>query len=213
VRAELEAGLGRLGLTAEAGRVDAWLVYLEELRRWSGAYNLVAPGDIDALVSRHLLDSLSIHDALAPGPLLDVGTGAGFPGLPLAIAEPDREVWLLDSAGKKVRFLRHVIRTLSLEHVHAVHDRVENFSPGVEFSNIVSRAFSSLQDFVHAVRHLATPATRLLAMKGKRPVKELADLPDWVRLDSCRPLTVPGLDSERYLVVMTLPGEDPGEDP
>jgi 16S rRNA (guanine527-N7)-methyltransferase len=209
----LESGLAQLELCADRRRIDAWLAHLEELRRWNRAYNLVGSGELPNLVSRHLLDSLSIHAFLAPGPLLDVGTGAGFPGLPLAIADPDREVWLLDAAGKKVRFLRHVLRRLEAANVQVVQGRAESFSPGVEFSNIVSRAFSSLRGFVTAIRHLASPATRLLAMKGRRPDAELADLPDWIRLDSCRRIHVPGLASERFLVSLGVTGGEPGSRP
>lgn len=203
---ELESGLARLGLPADARRIEAWLAHLEELRHWNRAYNLVGPGELPNLVGRHLLDSLSIHAHLAPGTLLDVGTGGGFPGLPLAIVDPDREVWLLDAAGKKIRFLRHVLRRLELGHVRAVQGRAETFSPGVEFSNIVSRAFSSLRGFVTAVRHLASPSTRLLAMKGRRPDAELADLPAWTRLDWCRRIDVPGLTATRFLVCLGVVG-------
>lgn len=203
-RQALEAGLEALGLAPGALAEDRLLTHLEQLRRWGRTYNLVAPGEMDQLMTRHVLDALSIAPFVPPGPLLDVGTGAGFPGLPLAILDPERPVILLDSAGKKVRFLRHVIRELGLPRVEAVHERVENFSAPVEFSTITSRAFSSLADFVDKVRHLASPATRLLAMKGRSPDAELAALPDWVDTVSVDALSVPGLDSERHLVTLVL---------
>ena len=203
-RETLEAGLRALGLeTGEAVR-DAWLRHLSLLRHWGRSYNLVAPGDFDQLVSRHLLDSLAIHARVQDGPLLDVGTGAGFPGLPLAILRPERTTVLMDSAGKKIRFLRHVIRELGLPAVEAVHGRVESFSPRVQFSTIVSRAFSTLGDFAAVTRHLAGPETRLIAMKGQVPAKELAELPTWVHVDAVERLDVPGLAAERHQVTLTL---------
>ncbi len=204
----LEAGLRGLGLDPDTRAMERLLAYLAELRRWGRTYNLVAPGELDHLLARHVLDALSIHPHVLTGPLLDVGTGAGLPGLPLAILDPERTVVLIDSAGKKVRFLRHVVRELGLERVEAVHERVERFSAPVEFSTITSRAFSSLANFATAVRHLATPATRLLAMKGKSPIEELDALPPWVRVLSETPLAVPGLEAERHLVTLAVsPGE------
>lgn len=211
-RHALEEGLSALGLAPEAKTVEGLLTYLGELRRWARTYNLVGPGELDRLLARHVLDSLSIHAHLAPGTLLDVGTGAGFPGIPLALLDPTRSVVLVDSAGKKVRFLRHVARTLGLERVDAVHERVERFSPGTEFSTITSRAFSSLGDFTAAVRHLATPATRLLAMKGRHPEEELAALPEGVRVVAVTPLDVPGLDARRHLVTLAVTDASREED-
>ncbi len=206
-RPALESGLAELGLAPDALMLDRLLAYLSLLRRWGRTYNLVAPGEFDHLLVRHLLDSLSIHAHRGDGPLLDVGTGAGFPGLPLAVMRPDEPVVLLDSAGKKVRFLRHVVRELGLERVEPVHERVERFSPGTDFSTITSRAFSSLADFAGSVRHLARPETRLLAMKGQSPDKELAALPDWVRVISVEPLAVPGLDARRHLAILAATPE------
>ena len=174
------------------------------MRHWGRSYNLVAPGEFDQLVSRHLLDSLSIHRWVGDGPLLDVGTGAGFPGLPLAILRPERPTVLIDSAGKKVRFLRHVIRELGLRQVEAVHGRVESFSPRLQFSTIVSRAFSTLGDFAVVTRHLAGPETRLIAMKGQVRDRELADLPAWAHVEAVERLDVPGLTAERHQVTLTL---------
>ncbi len=203
-RQTLEAGLRPLKLEASEAVKDAWLRHLSLLRQWGRTYNLVAPGEFDQLVTRHLLDSLSIHAQVGDGPLLDVGTGAGFPGLPLAILRPDRPTVLIDSAGKKVRFLRHAIRELGLENVEAVHGRVESFSPRVQFSTIVSRAFSALGDFAAVTRHLAGPETRLIAMKGQLREQELADLPSWAHVEGVERLDVPGQGAERHLVTLTL---------
>lgn len=202
--AEFEKGLIRLGVAASPEQVEQLARYLRLLRKWNTAYNLVAPGDIEHLYARHLLDSLSICPHVKDGLLLDVGTGAGLPGLPLAIVRPDMPVTLLDSTGKKVRFLRHVIRNLGLENVNAVKQRVENFQPGPELGTITARAFSTLRAFVEAVRHLSGPKTQLLAMKGRSPGEEMQDLPDWVVVDSVQPLKVPGLAAERHLVMMSV---------
>ena len=200
----LEAGIAALGLDAGPEQLDAFQTYLDELRRWNSAYNLVAPGELPQLETRHLLDALSIAPHLGEDDLLDVGTGAGFPGLPLAILQPDRAVTLIDSAGKKVRFLSHVARRLKLENVEAVHERVERFTRTPAYRTIPSRAYASLRLFVESVRHLADPGTRLLAMKGRYPEPELDDLPHGVTLDTVHRLDVPGLDAERHLVVLTV---------
>ena len=200
----LAAGLEQLGLAADAGQRDALLAHLALIRRWSRSYNLVAPGDLPLLLERHLLDSLTVQPWLAPGAVLDVGSGAGFPGIPLAIMNPGSRFWLVDSAGKKARFLRHVVRELGLGNVQVVHDRVERFSPGVDFSTITSRAFSSLLTFAESVRHLARPETLLLAMKGREPREELLALPGWVRVDGVHRLEAPDGSGERHLVALRL---------
>ncbi|KAA9131648.1 16S rRNA (guanine(527)-N(7))-methyltransferase RsmG [Marinihelvus fidelis] len=208
-RRRLEAGLDVLGLSPTPGQVDHLAGHLALIRKWSSAYNLVAPGELDHLVTRHTLDSLSILPHVGEGPLLDVGTGAGFPGLPLAIVRPADDHWLVDSAGKKIRFLANAARQLDLDNVHATHGRVERFSPAVEFSTITSRAFSSLTLFAETVRHLAGPDTRLLAMKGRLDPAEIDALPEWARLDG-EPvrLLVPGLGAERHLVTLRLAPPD-----
>jgi len=136
--------------------------------------------------------------------LLDVGTGAGLPGLPLAIIKPEMEVTLIDSAGKKIRFIRHVGRTLELTNIHPLHQRVEDLDAGTSFANITSRAFASLKEFAEAVRSCADASTRLLAMKGVYPEKELEELPDWVNVQSVEALIVPYLHAERHLVLMSV---------
>lgn len=201
---KLASGMDRLGLDAEAGKLDKLLRYMALLREWSGTYNLVAPKDRDFLLTRHLLDSLSIAPWLQPGSLLDVGTGAGLPGLPLAIIKPEMEVTLLDGAGKKIRFIRHVVRTLELGNIHPRHMRIEDLADDRGYANITSRAFATLAQFAAAVRHIANPSTRLLAMKGVYPGGELEELPAWVNVQSVESLTVPYLHAERHLVLMSI---------
>jgi len=202
-RIKLESGIDRLGLDVSSAAVEKLLAFMALLKEWSGTYNLVAPREREFLLTRHLLDSLSIAPWLREGSLLDVGTGAGLPGLPLAIIKPEMEVTLLDSAGKKIRFIRHVDRTLKLGNIHPLHQRIEDLS-GAVYANITSRAFASLREFVEAVRPCADQSTRLLAMKGVNPRQELEELPDWVNVESVKPLTVPYLHAERHLVLMSI---------
>ena len=203
-RIKLESGIDRLGLDVSSDAVENLLAFMSLLKEWSGTYNLVAPREREFLLTRHLLDSLSIAPWLQAGSLLDVGTGAGLPGLPLAIIEPDREVTLLDSAGKKIRFIRHVGRTLKLGNIQPLLQRVEDMTDAGTYANITSRAFASLSEFVEAVRPCADQSTRLLAMKGVNPRQELEELPDWVNVESVEQLTVPYLHAERHLVVMSI---------
>jgi 16S rRNA (guanine527-N7)-methyltransferase len=210
VSAESLAEMLRTGLIEMTGQAPdpeketALLSYLGLLERWNRAYNLTAVKDPAQMVIRHLLDSLSIVPWISGGRLLDAGTGAGLPGIPLALARPDLEVTLLDSSGKKVRFLNHVRRELGLENITPVQERLESFSAETGYQAIISRAFADLASFARAARHLAVAQSRLLAMKGKRPESELRDLPRWVRVDSVEKLTVPGLQEDRHLVIMSV---------
>jgi len=203
--AALLAGLNELQpAAADAAQADALLTYLELLNRWNRTYNLTAIRDPVQMVTRHLLDALSVLPWIGDGRLLDAGTGGGLPGIPLAIMRPRLEVVLLDSAGKKIRFLNHVVRELSLNNATPVQARLESWQDEQPYSTIISRAFSSLNSFAESARHLAGAGTKLLAMKGKRPDRELNGLPDCWRVDSVEELQVPGLQEERHLVIMSL---------
>jgi 16S rRNA (guanine527-N7)-methyltransferase len=202
---ELESGLEELtGQVPDDETLTALSSYLELLQRWNRSYNLTAIKDPGEMVVRHLLDSLSIMPWISAPQLLDAGSGAGLPGIPLAIAMPELEVTLLDSAGKKVRFMNHVRRKLDLPNIRPLQARLETFSTGEEFGCIVSRAFSSLSTFAGAARHLAAGPTRLLAMKGRYPEAELRLLPEWIHVETVEKLTVPGLQEERHLVIMSV---------
>jgi len=203
-RDQLARGLAALGLPLRPEAVDRVLEHAALIRKWTGSYNLVARGDLDALVGRHILDSLATHPFISTGSLLDAGSGAGFPGIPLAIAMPDSDVTLLDSSGKKTRFLRHVIRSLNLENAQAVNSRLEDYRRDEGFTAIICRAFSSLADFISGIRHLARPETRILAMKGRMPEQELDDLPGWIRVNAVERIEVPDLHAERHLVIMSI---------
>jgi len=200
----LQTGLNQLpgpGLRAE--QVAKLLVYLDLLQRWNRTYNLTAIRNPLDMVSRHLLDSLSVLPWIHGSRLLDAGAGAGLPGIPLAVARPEMEVVLLDSAGKKVRFLNHVRRELRLDNVSTEQQRLEDYEPEAVFDMVISRAFASLAAFAEAARHLVGPA-RLLAMKGRYPADELDAVPDWVRVESVEKLAVPGLQEDRHLVIMSV---------
>lgn len=195
--------MAALGLPGEGEAAARLLAYLDLLARWNRSYNLTAVRDPLEMVTRHLLDALAVLPWVGDGRLLDVGAGAGLPGIPLAIARGTLDVTLVDSAGKKVRFMRHVKRALGLENIHPLHARVEALPAGEVFDSVISRAFTSLAEFAASVRHLAVPGTRLLAMKGRRPEAEIGQLPDWLSLDSIEELRVPGLHEQRHLVIMS----------
>ena len=201
---ELREGAAELGVALDARQHEQLLAYLALLIKWNKAYNLTAVRNPDEMVSRHLLDSLSIVPSVAPlgERWLDVGSGGGMPGVPLAILFPERRFTLLDSNGKKTRFLTQVKLELQLSNLDVVHSRVEAFTPEQPFQGICSRAFSSLQDFADWTRHLGDAETRWLAMKGVQPDDELQALPEDFHLESCQVLKVPGCQGQRHLLIL-----------
>lgn len=182
--------------------IDPLVAYLAELNKWNAAYNLTAVRNPADMVARHILDSLTVLPYLRGKRILDAGTGAGLPGIPLALSCPDRQFTLLDSNGKKVRFVQHAVATLRLHNVDVVQARAETLKPDAAYDCVVSRAFCSLADFVANSAHLLLPGGCLLAMKGRRPDAELATLPAGWRAAAVDPVAVPGLDGERHIVVL-----------
>jgi 16S rRNA (guanine527-N7)-methyltransferase len=201
-RVQLVEGARALGLSLDPGAVDRLERLLDELSRWNEAYNLTAIVDRPRMITHHLLDSLSVHAEVRGHAVADVGTGAGFPGLPLAIAAPDRRYTLVDSNNKKVRFVGHACRTLGLSNVDAVHGRVENLRGFQPFDTVVARAFAALPEILAKVAPLCGPLTRVLAMKGRCPDDEIAAVPPEWRICEARALEVPGLDEARTLVII-----------
>jgi 16S rRNA (guanine527-N7)-methyltransferase len=201
---ELVQGAQALGVDLSPLQQEQLLAYLALLIKWNKAYNLTAVRDPDEMVSRHLLDSLSVAPFVAErgASWLDVGSGGGMPGVPLAILFPERRFTLLDSNGKKTRFLTQVKLELKLGNLEVVHSRVEEFRPEQPFAGICSRAFSSLQDFSDWTRHLGNADTHWLAMKGVHPDDELQALPADFRLQSCEVLRVPGCQGQRHLLIL-----------
>lgn len=202
---ELARGIQTLGLDIDAATQQRLLDYLALLAKWNKAYNLTAVRDVDEMVSRHLLDSLSIvppFETAGGDRWLDVGSGGGMPGIPLAILFPGKSLTLLDSNGKKTRFLTQVKLELKLDNLQVIHSRVEAFQPELPFNGIVSRAFSSLEDFTNWTRHLGDTQTNWLAMKGVHPSDELAALPGDFRVEAERALAVPGCQGQRHLLIL-----------
>lgn len=201
---ELRLGALQLGLDLSSAQQQQLMAYLALLNKWNKAYNLTAVRDPAEMVSRHLLDSLSVVPHVEQGGArwLDVGSGGGMPGIPLAIMFPERNFTLLDSNGKKTRFLTQVKLELKLANVDVVHSRVEQFEPPQPFTDITSRAFSSLEDFANWTRHLGDEDSRWLAMKGVQPDDELQALPTDFQLQSCVVLKVPGCQGQRHLLIL-----------
>ena len=192
--------LHRLTFALPAGAVERLLDYQALLERWNAAYNLTAVRDPAEMVTRHLLDSLAVLPYVHGGTLADLGTGPGLPGIPLALAAPGRQILLVDSNGKKVRFLREAIRALKLDGVRAVQSRVEDAEGS--FDCITARAFASLADMLGWGGHLLAPDGSWLAMKGKAPDEELPGVPPGYTVRGIHALAVPGLEAERSLVVL-----------
>ncbi len=205
-RQALGPGLKALGVTLPPGAEARFLAFTELLLQWNKAYNLTAVRDPDEVLTKHLLDSLAVLPYVTGSPVLDVGTGAGLPGIPLALALPDTRFVLLDSNGKKTRFITHAAAMLPLPNVTAVQARVEDYRPEAPFATVLSRAFASLKDFAVLAGGLVAPGGRLLAMKGAPDEAELRELPPGFRLVGVHPLKVPGLDAERCVVEIRKDG-------
>jgi 16S rRNA (guanine527-N7)-methyltransferase len=202
LRPMLSAGLASLPFipaTQLDGLASRLLDYVALLQRWNATYNLTAIRDPEQMVSRHLLDSLAIAPYVE-GPLADIGSGAGLPGIPLALAQPQLQVTLVESSGKKARFLREAIRVLRLDNARVAHERAEALEEDGRYACVVSRAFSSLADFIRVGAHLLKTDGRLLAMKGMLPTEEIAALPPGWRLSATHALLVPGLAEQRHLL-------------
>jgi 16S rRNA (guanine527-N7)-methyltransferase len=196
----LIADAAHLGVTLATPDAERLVCLLDELERWNRTYNLTAIVGRDEMVTHHVLDSLAVHPDLAGFAIADVGTGAGFPGLPLAIVNPERRFTLIDSNGKKVRFVSHAARTLGLGNVNAVHARVESLKPPHPFDTVLTRAFAPLPEMLGLVTPLTGPQTIVLAMKGKWPQEELDAMPAGWQVAESRDLTIPGLHEARCVI-------------
>ena len=199
----LNEGMRQQGLHITS---EGLLQYLNLLHKWNHAYNLTAVRDIDAMVTRHVLDSLAILPWIKGPRLLDVGSGAGLPGIPLALALPELQVVLLDSNGKKVRFLQEAKRTLSLDNVEIVQTRVENYHPSQGFDTVISRAFSEIEQMITWTHHVIATEGIWLAMKGRHPEVELAAIHHSYRIET---YAVAGLEGERCCVIIENTKEEP----
>ena len=200
LRTQLDQGLVALELDpAEAVR-ERLLAYVALLVKWNRAYNLTAVREPREMITRHLLDSLAVVPHLTGEFIADVGSGAGLPGIPLALMFPELDFTLLDSNGKKTRFITQAAAELGLGNVTVVHSRVERFHPEPLFDTVITRAFSALANMLDGAGALIAPGGCFLAMKGAYPEEELAAVPEGYRVDAVIPLAVPGLDAARHLV-------------
>jgi 16S rRNA (guanine527-N7)-methyltransferase len=200
--AALERGLGASGLALSEEQTEMLERYLDLLEKWNRVYNLTAIRDRAQMVTHHVLDSLAIVPYVRGPRVLDVGSGAGLPGIPLAVASATLQVTLLDSNHKKVAFLRQAVGELRLANAAVVADRVESWHTPTRFDTIVSRAFADLGEFVSLARGLLAPGGRFAAMKGVHPYDEIERLPAGFRVAEVVKLAVPGLDAERHLVLV-----------
>jgi 16S rRNA (guanine527-N7)-methyltransferase len=205
-RSALRSGLEALKLPLAETAQEKLLAYLELLGKWNKTYNLTAIRDPEKMVSHHLLDSLAVLPHLPGGALADVGSGGGLPGIPIAIAEPQRAVTVNDANHKKAAFLQQAIIELRLANAQVHVSRVQAWRPAQKFACVIARGFAELADFIAACRHLLAPGGVLAAMKGVYPAEELARVPAGADCRDVRRLAVPLLDAERHLVLCRCEG-------
>jgi 16S rRNA (guanine527-N7)-methyltransferase len=213
VTAQLEQllvdGAKALGVELTDSAVEQLLAYLALLCKWNRVYNLTAVSDPEEMVTLHLLDSLSLLAHLPGGQMIDVGAGAGLPGIPLAIARPDWQIDLLDSNSKKTRFMQQARAELGLENIRVHHTRVEDFNPDRRYNVVLSRAFASLQKMLALTAHLCRPGGRFMAMKGIFSDQELSEIEKTYKVERVIRLSVPGLDGERHLLEISVNQDGP----
>jgi len=200
LKARLLAGAQDMGVALDGAQAEAMLRLTGELREWNKRINLTAITGPADMVDKHLLDSLSVQPLLHGKRVADIGTGAGFPGLPLAIVNPRRSFTLIEATGKKCLFVRHAVELLGIENVEVVQARAESWKPRALFDCVIARALGKLADFVRVAGHLCARDGRMLAMKGRHPTAEMHALPAGWRVLALHDLRVPGLAAERCVV-------------
>ena len=201
-RETLKAGIEALGLSMPAGVQERMLAYLALMAKWNKVFNLTSRRDTGDWVARHLLDSLAVLPYIKGGRVIDVGSGAGVPGVPLALADRTLRITLLDGNAKKTRFMTQAAIDLQLANVDVVAQRVEHYHPSILFDCVISRAFATIGDFLDAATHLVAPGGTMLAMKGAYPADELDRLPAGFAIEAVHALVVPYLAAQRHLVVI-----------
>ena len=201
-RAALAAGAHEIGIELDGTRAEKLLVLVDELQQANSSFNLTAIRDRAGMLTKHVLDSLTLQPYLRGERCADVGTGAGFPGLPLAVVNPQRRFTLIEATGKKSRFVQQAADVLGCLNVQVVNSRAESYRPFELFDTVASRALASLADFVAYAGHLCAPNGRLLAMKGKRPDGEISAVPKTFRVVAVHQLILPGHNDQRHLVEM-----------
>lgn len=203
LESQLAEGVAELGIAFPEGSSVRLLQYLDLVEKWGKIYNLTAVRKPEAMLSRHLFDSLAVIPHIAGPRIADVGSGAGLPGIPLALVRPDWRVVLFESNQKKAVFLQQACIELGLKNVEVVAERVESFDPKEKFDTVISRAFSSLAVYVRLAGHLCKEDDKggtIVAMKGTRPREELAQIPEQFVINKMFPVIVPGLNAKRHLV-------------
>ena len=200
---QLAEGLAQMGLSLDEATQDRLLHFLNLMRKWNRVYNLTSRKDMDNMVARHLLDSLALVPYLNGSRLVDVGSGAGLPAIPLALACPEKQFVSLDCVTKKGRFRTQAMIELGLKNMEVVTSRVEAYQPEVGFDSVVSRAFATVSDMLAVSGHLVADDGVFLAMKGVYPEEELADIPAQFRVEVVHELQVPYLSAARHLAVVT----------
>jgi 16S rRNA (guanine527-N7)-methyltransferase len=198
----LVSGLDALSLDLSDKQQQQLVDYVLLMDKWNKAYNLTSVRDPKQMMVKHILDSLAIVPFLDGNNIIDVGTGPGLPGMPLAIAFPDKSFTLLDSLGKRVRFMTQCVHTLGLTNVTPVQSRVEEHNGDTPYDIVLSRAFASLKDMLHWCQHLVDSEGKFLALKGQYPAEEIAELGDNFAVTHSVKLTVPGLEGERHLLTV-----------
>lgn len=201
----LLSGIDELKFNLREDKINLLIKYVELFAKWNNTYNLSAVRDPDEMVSRHILDSLSIAPFIASEGerFIDVGTGGGLPGIPLAIVFPDKQFTLLDSNGKKTRFLFQVKLELELKNITIENTRIESYQPEFLFDGVMSRAFASVNDFTRNSAHLLQTGGKFYAMKGTYPSCEVTEMLNHFKIDSSHVLQVPGCEAERHLIVIS----------
>ena len=199
---QLNALLQQTELTIVTDQQSQLIRYVELLNKWNKAYNLTSVRDPQQMLIKHIVDSLVVSPHLIGSRFIDVGTGPGLPGIPLAISNPDKHFYLLESLGKRIRFLTQVKSDLKLDNITLIQSRVEDYQPEEKLDGVISRAFASLNDMVNWCSHLIGENYHFFALKGVYPQEEIAALNDSVTVSAVHPLMVPGLDGERHLVVL-----------
>lgn len=199
---KLAEGLNALSLELSDGIQRRLIAYVQLLAKWNRAYNLTAVRQPEQMVTRHLLDSLVIGPYLQGPRILDVGTGAGLPGIPLALVYPDYHFTLLDSNGKKIRFVTQAVAELGLANVDVIQSRIEAFQPTCRFDTITARAYASIEELIRQTTRLLADNGQYLIMKGIYPVAEVEAMPSGYQVEADHKLDVPKLDAERHLLVI-----------
>ncbi|WP_417439876.1 16S rRNA (guanine(527)-N(7))-methyltransferase RsmG [Idiomarina abyssalis] len=203
MKEQLKELLEQAQLTLSESQIDQQLALVGLLDKWNKAYNLTSVRNPKDMLTRHIMDSLAVRQYLQGQRFIDVGTGPGLPGLPLAIAEPDKEFVLLDSLGKRIRFIRQVCHELKLTNVTPVQARVEDYQDEKKFDGVISRAFASLNDMLSWCEHLPSDKGRFYALKGLYPQQELDELSANYKTESIEQINVPGIDASRHIVIIS----------